>query len=46
VAELTRAEKRVRLVENFTATEIVGMLPPEELDRLYGEVARLMEWDE
>jgi hypothetical protein len=35
-----------RLKDNFTATEILNMLSHEELNRIYGEAATLMEWEE
>ena len=44
--DLTFADIKDRLVENFTAREILNLLTHDALDHLYIEAARLMEWDE
>ena len=35
-----------RLVENFTARQILGMLDHEMIGHLYDTAARLMEWED
>jgi hypothetical protein len=35
-----------RLVENFTARQLLGMLDHEMIGHLYDTAARLMEWED